>query len=110
MERRDEMNRSLVRIEACFKDSRLRVLADKSLMRRVQGLESTGDSDPEYDPSRTNNAAYRSAMPTWHSVTRLKTSPHYLEDYREIEIPSRDLVIRLILQRVQKMEDDRRHS
>lgn len=110
MDQQKEMTQSLVKIEAHINDPWLRVMRDKCPIRRVQGLESIGDSNEEYDPSNTYSTACHLVTPTRHSVTSSRASPHLLEDYREIEIPSRDPVICLILQRIQKNEDDRTYS
>lgn len=44
---------------------------------------------------------------TWYLEIHLRGSPYHSEDYGVEEIPSRDLVIRLLFQKVQKMKDDR---
>lgn len=88
----------------------MRVLGNKPPIRRVQGLESTADSDLEYTPSGTHLPTYHSATPTRYSEVHPMGSPRHMEDYGAEEIPSRDLVIRLLFQNVQKMENDRTRS
>ncbi|CAL9020934.1 unnamed protein product [Prunus brigantina] len=47
-----ERQRSPIRVNAHLRDSRMRVLGNKSPIRKVQGLESMVESDPEYVPSK----------------------------------------------------------
>ncbi|XP_021822805.1 uncharacterized protein LOC110764199 [Prunus avium] len=81
----------------------------KSPIRRIQVLESTAESDREYAPSTNWSSSYRSATPTKFSeVNPIRSQQRSVHQTAE-EIPDRDPVIRL-LQRVQKMEDDRTRS
>ncbi|XP_021812974.1 uncharacterized protein LOC110755955 [Prunus avium] len=82
----------------------------KSPIRRIPVLESTADSDQEYVPSTNRSSSYRSATPTKFSEVNLVRSQQRLVHQTVEEIPDRDPVIRLLLQRVQKMEDDRTRS
>ncbi|CAL2256557.1 unnamed protein product [Prunus armeniaca] len=86
------------------------VLENKSPIQKVRGLESTTESDHEYVPSKTQGSTYHSTMPTRYSKAKISSPPRHSEDYGFEEIPSRDPVIRLLFQKVQKMENDRTHS
>ncbi|CAL2224567.1 unnamed protein product [Prunus armeniaca] len=63
---------SLIRINAHLRDSRMRVLGNKSPIRKLRGLESIAESDYEYVPSKTKESTYRSATPTRYSEARSK--------------------------------------
>ncbi|CAL8174530.1 unnamed protein product [Prunus armeniaca] len=101
-----ERQRSLVRINAHLRNSRMRVIGNKSPLIKVQELESKVESDDEYAPSKGIESNYRSETPTEYSKARPPSSRRTSEDYISEEIPSRDLAIRLLFQRNQKMEDD----
>ncbi|XP_021818802.1 uncharacterized protein LOC110760788 [Prunus avium] len=82
----------------------------KSPIRRIQVLESTAESDREYAPSTNRPSSYRWATPMKFSeVNPIRSQQQSVHQTAE-EIPDRDPVIRLLLQRVQKMEDDRTRS
>ncbi|CAL2255406.1 unnamed protein product [Prunus armeniaca] len=102
-----ERQRSPVRVNAHLRDSRMRVLGDKSPLRKVQGLGSEAEFDDEYAPSKGTESHYRSETPTEYSKARAPSPRRTSEDYISEEIPSRDPVIRLLFQRIQKIEDDR---
>ncbi|CAL2277042.1 unnamed protein product [Prunus armeniaca] len=101
-----EWQRSLIRINAHLRNSRMRVLGNKSPLIKVQELESKVESDDEYAPSKGTESNYRSETPMEYSKARPPSSRRTSEDYISEEIPSRDLAIRLLFQRIQKMEDD----
>ncbi|KAI5344002.1 hypothetical protein L3X38_011879 [Prunus dulcis] len=61
MVRQEERGRSSIRIEAWLNDSQMRVLSEKLPIQQVQGLEATGDSNPEYILYGTPKTKYRSA-------------------------------------------------
>ncbi|CAL8077343.1 unnamed protein product [Prunus armeniaca] len=105
-----ERQRSPIRINARLRDSRMRVLGNKSPIRKVQGLESEVESDDEYAPSKGTESNYRSETPMEYSKARPPSPRRTSEDYSSEEVPSRDPVIRLLFQRIQKMEDDRTRS
>ncbi|CAL2237686.1 unnamed protein product [Prunus armeniaca] len=105
-----ERHRSPIRINARLRDSRMRVLGDKSPIRRVQGLDSALESDDEYVPTRGNELSYRSEAPPEYSKARTPSPRRASEDFSSEGVPSRDPVIRLLFQRIQKMEDDRTQS
>ncbi|CAL2276710.1 unnamed protein product [Prunus armeniaca] len=105
-----ERQRSPVRVNAHLRDSRMRVLGDKSPLRKVQGLGSEAESDDEYAPSKGTESHYGSKTPTEYSKARAPSPRRASEDYISEEIPSRDPAIRLLFQRIQKMEDDRTQS
>ncbi|CAL8075051.1 unnamed protein product [Prunus armeniaca] len=77
----DERQRSPIRINAHLRDSWIRVLGNKSPIRKVRGLEAKTESDHEYVPSRTQGSTYLSAMPTRYSKAKLLSPPRHLEDY-----------------------------
>ncbi|CAL2243115.1 unnamed protein product [Prunus armeniaca] len=104
-----ERQRSPIRINAKLRDSRLKALGNKSPIRKARGLQSTEDSESEYVPSKTSST-YRSATPTRYSEARPVSPQKHLEDYNFEEIPSQDLVVQLLFQKVQKMENDRVRS
>ncbi|XP_016647248.1 PREDICTED: uncharacterized protein LOC107880402 [Prunus mume] len=106
-DREAKRQRSLIRINAHLMDSRMRVLGNKSHIRKVRGLESTAESDYEYVPSKTKESTYHSATPTRASPSSPRRTS---EDYGSEEIPSRDPAIQLLFQRVQKIENDRIRS
>ncbi|CAL2239566.1 unnamed protein product [Prunus armeniaca] len=56
--REAERQRSPIRINAHLRDSRIRVLGNKSPIRKVQGLESTTESDYDYVHSKTKESTY----------------------------------------------------
>ncbi|CAL2239812.1 unnamed protein product [Prunus armeniaca] len=101
-----ERQRSPIRINARLRDSRIRVLGDKSPLRKVQGLESEVESDDEYAPSRGTESNYHSETPTEYSKATPPSPMRTSEDYGSEEVPSRDPAICLLFQRIQKMEDD----
>ncbi|BFG35159.1 hypothetical protein CerSpe_214330 [Prunus speciosa] len=109
-ERQTERQESPIRINACLNDPRLRDLGRKSPIRRIAVLESTAESDKEYFPPTDRSSSYRSETPTKFSevnpVRSQQRSAHQVAE----AIPDRDPVNRLLLQRVQKMEDDRTRS
>ncbi|CAL2253396.1 unnamed protein product [Prunus armeniaca] len=88
----------------------MRVLGSKSPIRKVRGLESEVESDDEYVPSKTTKSTYRSATPTRFCEARPSSPWKTSEDYGSEEVPSRDPVIRLLFQRILKMENDRTRS
>ncbi|CAL8988598.1 unnamed protein product [Prunus brigantina] len=73
--RQKERDMSPIRIEVCLNDSRMWVLGNKSLIRQVQGLDSTTDSECEYVLSKTQGSTYRSTTPTRHSEVHPRRSP-----------------------------------
>ncbi|CAL8112760.1 unnamed protein product [Prunus armeniaca] len=97
-----ERQRSPARINAHLRDSRMRVLGDKSPLRKVQGLGSEAESDDEYAPSKGTESHYRSETPTEFSKARGPSPRRTSEDYISEEIPSRDPEIRLLFQRTQE--------
>ncbi|CAL8101595.1 unnamed protein product [Prunus armeniaca] len=103
-DREAERQRSPVRINAHLKDLWMRVLGNKSPIRKVRGLESTAKSNYEYVPSKTKESTYRSATQTRYLEARPISLQKYSEVYGSEEIPSPDPVIRLLFQKVQKME------
>ncbi|CAL8077355.1 unnamed protein product [Prunus armeniaca] len=105
-----EWQRSPTRINARLRDSRMRVLGNKSPLRKVQGLESEVESDDEYASSKGTESNYHSETPTEYSKARPPSPRRTFEDYSSEEVPSRDPAIRLLFQRIQKMEDDRTRS
>ncbi|CAL2277093.1 unnamed protein product [Prunus armeniaca] len=88
----------------------MRVLGDKLPLRKVQGLGSEAESNDEYAPSKGTESQYRSETPTEYSKAREPSPRRTSEDYISEEIPSQDPAIRLLFQRIQKMEDDRTRS
>ncbi|CAL9004992.1 unnamed protein product, partial [Prunus brigantina] len=109
-DKQTERHRSPVRINANLKDSRMRVLGSKSPLRRVRGLESGSEPDAEYVPLESTESSYRSVTPTKSSKARPPSPCGPSEDYGSTEVPSRDPAIRLLFQKIQKMEDDRTRS
>ncbi|CAL8174470.1 unnamed protein product [Prunus armeniaca] len=105
-----ERHRSPIRVSARLRDSRMKVLGDKSPLRKVQGLDSRLESDDEYIPTKGNKSNYRSETPLEYSKARPPSPRRTSEDFRSEEVPSRDPAIRLLFQRIQKMEDDRTRS
>ncbi|CAL8169370.1 unnamed protein product [Prunus armeniaca] len=91
-----EQQRSPIRINARLRDSRMRVLGNKSPLRKVQGLESEVESDDEYAPSKGTESNYRSETPTEYSKARPPSPRRTSEDYSFEEVPSRDPTIRLL--------------
>ncbi|CAL2257311.1 unnamed protein product [Prunus armeniaca] len=88
----------------------MKVLGDKSPLRKVQGLDSELESDDEYVPSKGTESNYRLETPPEYSKARPPSSRRTSEDFSSEEVPSRDPAIRLLFQRIQKMEDDRTRS
>ncbi|XP_021802754.1 uncharacterized protein LOC110746824, partial [Prunus avium] len=109
-ERQTERQGSPVRINAHLDDPRLRNLGRKSPIRRIQVLESSAESDHEYAPSTYRESTYCSATPTRHSEVNPVGFPPRSEYQTTEEIPSQDPIIRLLLQRMQKIEDDKTRS
>ncbi|CAL2227556.1 unnamed protein product [Prunus armeniaca] len=105
-----ERQRSPVMVNAHLRDPRMRVLGDKSPLRKVQGLGSEAESDDQYALSKGTESHYRSETPTEYSKARAPSPRRTSEDYISEEILSRDPAIRLLSQRIQKMEDDRTRS
>ncbi|CAL9020649.1 unnamed protein product [Prunus brigantina] len=105
-----ERHRSPIRINARIRDSRLNILGEKSPLWKVQGLDSEVESDDEYVPSKGTESNYRSEAPPEYSKARPLSPRRTSEDYSSGEVPSRDPVIRLLFQRIQRMEDDRTRS
>ncbi|CAL2277655.1 unnamed protein product [Prunus armeniaca] len=93
-------------INAHLRDFRMRVLGNKSSIRKVRGLESTAESDHEYVPSKTHGTTYHSATSTRYSKAKQLNPRRHSGDYDSEKIPSRDPVVRLLFQKVQKMEND----
>ncbi|CAL8163813.1 unnamed protein product [Prunus armeniaca] len=88
-----ERQGSPIRINAHLRDSRMRVLGNKSPILKVRGLESMAESDHEYVPSKTQGTTYRSATPTQYSEAKQLSPQRHSEDYDFVEIPSRDPVV-----------------
>ncbi|XP_034218184.1 uncharacterized protein LOC117629717 [Prunus dulcis] len=109
-DREVERRRSPIRINARLRDSRMNVLGSKSPIRRVRGLDSAEESESEYIPSKTQVSTYRSATPSRYSEVNSLSPRRRSEDYGSEEISSRDPVVRLLFQKVQKMENDKAHS
>ncbi|CAL9010603.1 unnamed protein product [Prunus brigantina] len=105
-----ERHRSPIRINAHLRDSRLNTLGDKSPIRKVQGLDTEVESDDEYVPSKDIESNYRSEAPPEYSKVRPLSPRRTSEDYSSEAVPSRDPAIRLLFQRIQRMEDDRTRS
>ncbi|CAL9000916.1 unnamed protein product [Prunus brigantina] len=105
-----ERHRSPIRVNANLRDSRLHTLGDKSPIRKVQGLDAEVESDDEYVPSKDIESSYRSEAPPEYSKAKPSSSRRTSEDYSSEAVPSRDPAIRLLFQRVQRMEDDRTRS
>ncbi|CAL8152249.1 unnamed protein product [Prunus armeniaca] len=66
----------------------MRVLGNKSPLRKVQGLESEVESDDEYVPSKGTESNYRSETPTEYSKARPPSPRRTSEDYGSEEVPS----------------------
>ncbi|CAL2247076.1 unnamed protein product [Prunus armeniaca] len=105
-----ERHRSPIGINARLRDSWMRVLGDKSPLRRVQGLDSALESDDEYIPTGGTESSYRSEASPEYSKARPPSPRRASEDFSSEDVPSRDPVIRLLFQRIQKMEEDRTRS
>ncbi|CAL2270999.1 unnamed protein product [Prunus armeniaca] len=105
-----ERHRSPIRVNARLRDSRMRVLGDKSPLRRAQGLDSALESDDEYIPTRATESSYRSEAPSEYSKARSPSPRKTPEDFGSEGVPSRDPAIRLLFQRIQKMEEDQTRS
>ncbi|CAL8114527.1 unnamed protein product [Prunus armeniaca] len=94
--REAERQRSPIRINARLRDSRMKVLGDKSPIWKVRGLESEVESDDKYVPSKTTRSTYHSATPTRLSEARSLRPQRTYEDYGPKEAPSKDSAIRLL--------------
>ncbi|CAL8169324.1 unnamed protein product [Prunus armeniaca] len=105
-----ERHRSPIGVNARLRDSRMRVLENKSPLRRAQGLDSALESDDEYIPTRGTESSYRSEAPPEHSKARSPSPRRTSEDFGSEGVPSRDPAIRLLFQKIQKMEEDRTRS
>ncbi|CAL9019521.1 unnamed protein product, partial [Prunus brigantina] len=68
------------------------------------------DSDDEYVPSKDIESSYRSEAPPEYSKARPLSPRRTSEDYSSEAVPSQDPAIRLLFQRIQRMEDDRTRS
>ncbi|XP_034203617.1 uncharacterized protein LOC117618105 [Prunus dulcis] len=108
-DREAEKQRSPIRISARLRESRMNALEDKSPIRKVRGLDPAEESASEYIPSNTQTSTYRSA-PTQYSEDHSVSPRRRSEDYGSEEIPSRYPVVRLLFQKVRKMENDKAHS
>ncbi|CAL8116069.1 unnamed protein product [Prunus armeniaca] len=84
----------------------MKVLGDKSPLRKVQGLDSVLESDDEYVPTKGTESNYRSETPPEYSKARPPSPRRTSEDFSSEDVPSRDPAIRLLFQRIQKMKDD----
>ncbi|CAL8076370.1 unnamed protein product [Prunus armeniaca] len=74
--------------------SSIRVLGNKSPIRKVRGLEFTAKSNYEYVPSKTIESTYCSTTPTRYLEARPVSPQRHSEDYGSEEIPSRDPFLR----------------
>ncbi|CAL8134915.1 unnamed protein product [Prunus armeniaca] len=83
-----ERHRSPIRLNANLRDSRMRVLGDKSPLRRAQGLESAQESDDEYIPTRDIESSYRSEAPPEYSKARSPSPRKATEDFCSEDVPS----------------------
>ncbi|XP_020421423.1 uncharacterized protein LOC109949724 [Prunus persica] len=88
----------------------MKILGSKSPIRKVRGLDSAEESESEYIPSRMQVSTNRSATPSRYLGVNLLSLQRRSEDYGYEEIPSRDPVVRLLFQKVQKMENDKARS
>ncbi|CAL8999811.1 unnamed protein product [Prunus brigantina] len=102
-----ERQRSSIRVNARLHDLQMKVLGNKSPIRKVRGLESEVESDDEYVPSKATKSTYRLATPTRFSETRPSSPQRSSGSYDFEGVPSRDPAICLLFQRIQKMENDR---
>ncbi|CAL2237459.1 unnamed protein product [Prunus armeniaca] len=75
-----ERQRSPIRINARLRDSWMKVLGDKSPIRKVRGLESEVESNDKYVPSKTTRSTYHSATPTRLSEARSSRPQRTSED------------------------------
>ena len=107
-DREAERQRSPIRISARLRESRMNAGGSKSPIRKVQGLNST-ESASEYIPSDAQTSTYRSVS-TQYLGDNSVSPRRRLEDYDAEGIPSRDPVVRLLFQKVQKMENDKARS
>ncbi|CAL8153085.1 unnamed protein product [Prunus armeniaca] len=105
-----EWHRSPIRVNARLRDSWMKVLGDKLPLRKVQGLDSGLESDDEYVPTKGTELNYRSETPPGYSKARPPSPRRTSKDFSSEDVPSRDPAIRLLFQRIQKMEDDRTRS
>ncbi|XP_020409532.1 uncharacterized protein LOC109946399 [Prunus persica] len=108
-DREPERERSPIRIGARIRDSRMRTLGDRSPIRKIRGLGPAESSESEYVPSKTP-PDYRSATPSRYARDNLLNLQRQSEDYSSEEIPSRNPMVRLLFQKVQKMENDNARS
>ncbi|XP_020410468.1 uncharacterized protein LOC109946586 [Prunus persica] len=109
-DREAERERSPIGIGARIRDSRMKILGDKSPIRKVRGLDPTESSESEYIPTKTHTSTYRSATPSRCAGDNSLGLQRQSEDYGAEEIPSRDPIVRLLFQKVQKMENDNARS
>ncbi|CAL2244502.1 unnamed protein product [Prunus armeniaca] len=105
-----ERHRSPIGVNALLRDSRMRVLGDKSPLRRVQGLDSALESNDEYIPTGGTESRYRSEASPEYLKARPPSPRRASEDFSSRDVPSRDPAIRLLFQKIQKMEEDRTRS
>ncbi|CAL2239710.1 unnamed protein product [Prunus armeniaca] len=76
-----ERHRSPIRINARLRDSRMKVLGDKSPLRKVHGLDSGMESDDEYVPTRGIESNYRSEIPSEYSKAKPPSPRRTSEDF-----------------------------
>ncbi|XP_020424641.1 uncharacterized protein LOC109950424 [Prunus persica] len=88
----------------------MRVLGDKSPIRKVRGLGPEEESESEYIPSGTQTSTYCSATHSRNSEVNPLNLQRRTEDFDSEEIPSRDPAVRLLFQRIQKIENDNARS
>ncbi|CAL8083090.1 unnamed protein product [Prunus armeniaca] len=103
-------HRSPIRVNTRLRDSQMKVLGDKSPLRKVQGLDSGLESNDEYVPTKGTESNHRSETPPEYLKARPPSPRRTSEDFSSEEVPSRDPAIRLLFQRIQKMKDDRTQS
>ncbi|XP_020412774.1 uncharacterized protein LOC109947255 [Prunus persica] len=89
-DREVERQRSSFRMSARLRDSWMRVLGDKSPIRKVRGLGPEEESESEYIPSGTQTSTYRSATHSRNSEVNPLNPQRRTEDFGSEEIPSRD--------------------
>ncbi|CAL8085985.1 unnamed protein product [Prunus armeniaca] len=68
----------------------MKVLGDKSPLRRVQGLDLGLESDDEYVPTKGTESNYRSETPPEYSKARPPSPRRTSEDFSSEEVPSRE--------------------
>ncbi|CAL2228548.1 unnamed protein product [Prunus armeniaca] len=83
-----ERHRSPIGVNARLRDSRMKVLGDKSPLRKVQGLDSVLESDDEYVPTRGTKSSYRSEAPPEYSKARPPSPRRTSEDFSSEDVPS----------------------